>query len=436
MRRVLLGLAGLGWASACFVGGLWLAFPEDAARTRVAWEVSRASKDEYALEVAHLSPWRLSGLDARDVKLYTVKKPRKARPKKGGDAEAPAEGPALERTLAFSLDRLAARMALLPLLSGDRAVAFVAETLGGTVDGTWAQSGEGTKVAFSVDALDLARVPHGEGSTALQLLGRLDANGDLLLDTQDTRKSAGSMRFDLPGFGLAKGSKLGGFDLPEVVFDKAVLAFEVEDGKARVTDGTFESATLDATVTGDITLNKRPGRSRLRLEVVFTLPPDLDQLAQLAPDLRRARDAEGKYHYQITGTVLDPSARPSRSGASKLRDRIKPTGDADGAGSAPAAGDAPAGAKEPVEPRLDADTSPEDRRAAREERLRERRERMRRRREEAEARGDVGEKLGRDPGPPRDEPDDLPYIPPGAEPYIPPGLEPSPDDGPPDVEEL
>jgi type II secretion system protein N len=434
MRRVALGLAGLGWASACFVGGLWLAFPEDAARTRVAWEVSRASKDEYALDVAHLSPWRLSGLDARDVKLYTVKKPRKVRPKKGEDGEAAPEDQALERTLAFSLDRLAARVAILPLLTGERAVAFLAETLGGTVDGTWAQSDKGTKVAFELDALDLARVPHGEGTTSLQLLGRLDARGDLLLDTQDTRKSAGTMRFDLPGFGLAKGSKLGGFDLPEVVFDKAVLAFEVEDGKARVTDGTFESSSLDATVTGDITLNKRLARSRLRLEVVFTLPQDLDQLAQLAPDLRRARDTEGKYHYQITGTVLDPSARPSRGGVGKARERLK-VGEVGGEG-APVIGDVPPAGKDAAEPRIEPDASPEDRRAAREERLRERRERMRRRREEAEARGDVGEKLGRDPGPPRDEPDDLPYIPPGAEPYIPPGTEPGPDEGPPDADEL
>ena len=389
MRKVLWLVAGTVWGLATFAGGLWVGFPEDEAKARLVHEVAARSDDEYALDVGGLSPWRLSGLDATEVKLYTVKKPRKGArkvKKKDADADASAEGgeadaKPLERTLALGLDRLAVRAALLPLLRREQAVAFVAETLGGSLDGTFAQSDSGMRVAFDAEELDLTKIPRGDGDgSKLSFLGKLEGSADLTLDTTDTKKSAGTLRVDMPGFGLAKGSTLGGFELPEVVFDKAVLAFEAKDGKLEVTEGAFESSTLTATVTGNITLNKRLARSRLRLEIVFTLPEDLDKLAQIAPELKRARDPEGQYHYLITGTVLDPSARPSRTGARPKGGlgREKDGGDDEGPGllDRPAFG-----------PGANADMTDDERKAAREERLRERRERMKKRREEAEKNG-------------------------------------------------
>ncbi len=422
IRRVAWILGGCVWGVVAFGVGAWAAFPEEAVKDRMVYEVGKGSKDEYALDVEDLSLWRLSGLDARDVKLYTVKKPRKG-PKKKKPAEEPeatdAPESALERSLALSLDRLAVRAAVIPTLMGERAVAFVAETLDGSIDGTWAQSKGGVKLAFDADDLDLSLVPPGKEGTQLSFLGKLQAHADLELDSDDPKKSKGTLRFDLPGFGLAKGSKLGGFELPEVVFDKAVLAMEADNGKLEVTEGTFESSTLTATVSGNVTLNKKLARSRLRLEIVFSLPDDLDKLAQLAPDLRRARDAEGQYHYLVTGTVLDPSARATRAGAKGKGPGARDKGDDDGM---PGLLDRPfAGAG-------GGDASDEDRKAAREKRLEERRERLRKRREDAEKNGAPG--MDR-PFPPRDDgdlPDD--FVPPGFEDGPPPPQEFPPDDGP------
>jgi type II secretion system protein N len=439
MRKVLWLLAGTAWGLVTFAGGLWFGFPEDAAKARLVHEVGARSDDDYALDVGGLSPWRLSGLDATEVKFYTVKKPRKgARKAKKKDAEddapvepADAEAKPLERTLALSLDRLAIRAAILPLLKGEQAVAFVAEALDGTLDGTFAQSDSGMRIAFDAEDLDLTKIPQGDtDGRKLSFLGKVEGSADLTFDTTDTKKSTGSLRLDMPGFGLAKGSSVGGFELPEVVFEKAVLAFEAKDGKLEVTEGTFESNTLTATVSGNITLNKRLARSRMRLEIVFTLPEDLDQLAQLAPDLKRARDSEGQYHYLVTGTILDPSARPSRTGA-RLKGGLGREGGDDGG---PGLLDRPN-----LGPGANADMSDEERKAAREERLRERRERMKKRREEAEKNGGVPMGPGKgmpqprdldefdpdEPGPPPNAWDDGPNGPP------PPPEGPPLDDGPP-----
>ncbi len=417
MRKLALGVAGTLWGSLCFGGGLWLAFPEEAAKARLTYEVSKSSKDEYAIDMVELSPWRMSGLDARDAKIYTVKKPRKglrgkkarAKAEDAGESADGADAPALERTLALGLDRLAFRAAIVPTLLGKKAVAFVAETLGGSIDGTFTSSDKGVELDFDAEDLDLTKIPAGDGTTAINFLGALEGHADLVLNTSDTRASEGTLRFDLPGFGLAKGSKIGGFEVPEVTFDKAVLAFEAHDGKLEVTEGVFESSTLDATVSGDITLNKRLARSRLRLEIVFSLPEDLDQLAQLAPDLKRGRDSEGKYHYLVTGTLLDPNARPSRAG-SKGRAFGKNNDDGEGGGAAPLlerARDFPLGGG-------GGGMDDDERKTAREERLKERRERMRKRREEsAAARGEKGGANDFPPGPEFDPsetpPDVLPY---------------------------
>jgi hypothetical protein len=65
-----------------------------------------------------------------------------------------------------------------------------------------------------------------------------------------------------------------------------VLAFEAHDGKLEVTEGAFESSTLDATVSGDITLNKRLARSRLRLREPSAAAADggTPRRVRLAPD--------------------------------------------------------------------------------------------------------------------------------------------------------
>jgi hypothetical protein len=91
----------------------------------------------------------------------------------------------------------------------------------------------------------------------------------------------------------------------------------------------------------------------------------------MVPDMKRARDDEGIYHFLCTGTVGRPVCREDRS-------KVRPSPSA-----ALGAGGPPDG--------LDASADPEERRRARRDRVKERRERLR---EEREAR-----KSGADDGP-------------------------------------
>ncbi len=363
--RVILSVFACGalFVTSTFVG-MWWSFPVEPMRQRIEYEVAERSNDDFAISLGSLSMFRFSGIVAEDVTLYTVKKGRRSKNVKK---------PPLERSAMLELDQFTLSAALIPRLFGRQVYSFGARLNDGRVDGTWASSEGALDLDFQVRDLDLGKVPVADGPNALRMRGTLVADADLTLDSKDTKKSKGTLRFEFPNFALLGGSKVGGFDLPEVSFTKAVLAFEASDGKMEVTEGAFEGPVLNATVTGDITLNKRLGRSRLRLEVVFTLPEDLDQLAQIAPDMKRARDAEGKYHFTISGTLLSPTPRASRAGSRA-------------GGLAADADDPPplAGAGPRSVVNRDEDLSEEDRRARREDRIRERRERLRKRREEAE----------------------------------------------------
>ena len=367
IQRVLFGLAALGWGGVMFLIGLYVTFPAVAARERVVYEFGEWSRNEYAVDIGGLSLWRLSGVDLSDVTFYTVKKGRKTKDE---------PDPPRERTPMLHLDGLAVRAAPVSMLIGKDALAFVAEIYDGALSGEFAQSDAGVEVSFDGGGIDLGKLPVATENMTLNLVGIASGEADLTFDAADVKNSSGFLKLSFEGLGLAADSAVAGFGLPEVTFSEAGVAFEVKEGKLAVTEGTFASDTLNATLSGDIVLNKKLVRSRNRLELLFSLPDDLDKLAQIAPELKRARDDDGKYHVTIGGTILSPTVRFSRSGRG-----------GGGGGMRGDKGDLPGGMGEMDGPGggdFTPSADPEERRKAREERIRARRERLKERREQAE----------------------------------------------------
>lgn len=395
-------LGGLVWLVAATFAGLYLTFPEEAAKRYIVHRFNEANRNEFAMEIGDLSLWRLTGAALEDVQILSLKRGRR-------DKDNP--DPGMEATPFAKLDDLRLRVQVLPRLLGQTAFGYAADLFGGTLEGSFSTSAALTELTLEARSVDLSKVPVRSGETDLKLIGTLRADADLSLNTEELKSSTGQLALRFDGFGLGEGSKAAGFGLPAVTFSKAELVFEAKDGKLVVTSGAFESETITAEVSGDIALNKKIARSRLRLELAFTLPPDLDELAKLSPDLKRARDEEGRYHATCSGTLVAPTCRISRT---------KGAGGIAGERPGPvAARGAPGlvGGSDNGEP-MDEDA----RRKAREERIKERRERLKKRREELGQRDP--DQVGPD-GPPQP-------MPPGEggrdEPYIPPGEFPTPDE--------
>ncbi len=402
----------LVWGTFCFLTGLYLTFPSEAGLERLSFEVAERSRDEFAISAADLAPWGL-GVAAQEVVLYRVKKGRRTKAD---------EKPPLERTPFIELETLSVSARPLAFLLGGQGVNFNADFHDGTVHGFFEDSDSETTLSLHLADIDLGQIPYESAVAVLRLVGRLNVDVELVLNTEDVKSSTGSVAINFSGFGLAEGSEVGGFALPAVEFSEARLEMACEEGKLNVTHGEFVSPTLNATISGFISLQKRLSRSRNSLELAFTLPEDLDRLAQLSADLKRSRDGEGRYTAMISGTIFEWAFRLNRSGA---RSRSTALDDQDPLSKGidrprPVSGAGVAGRD---------DMTDEERRVAREERIKERRERLRQRREEAaKRRGEVVEGSdGAGIEPMDKDPDEL--APDNAD-LGPPELPPMPDDEP------
>ena len=349
------------WAVVVFFVGLHFAFPSEAAKQWLRYQVESQSNEQWTFDAADISAWRLSGVSAEDLTVYKV-----ARRVRSGDEPTPV-------TPYAHADRFSARIEILPFLASfgkARRIDYKTTVFGSDVTGVVGRTGSVTQVLARTNSLDLAKLPWFSGeSWSVDLTGKANLDVDLEVDSEDIEKSEGHIRLDVDDLQLVGGEAMGSqfsdiaSDVFPASFSEAVLEFEVKDGKAEVTKGRFTSEPVEIEIGGNIQLRKDLERSRIALEITLKFNESLDRLARIAPMLSASRDADGAYHLTTTGTVLAPRLREERSSTK----RKTPTS---GGGFEPDNGSTT--------------TSPEDREKAREERLerlKERRERMRQQRE-------------------------------------------------------
>ncbi len=363
IRLALYSFTGMMASSAGFVLGLYFTFPSDAAITYLTYEVDRASNHEFGISADSLHPWWGLGVSFDNLTVYNVKRGKRVKD----------QPQVYDRTPLVQFDALGVRLSPFSFLTGKQGYAFSADMLGGDLSGLYAFSADLVDLTFDIDSLDLSQIGSGSTENILNLVGGLGGEADLHIDLKEIKQSTGTVALSIKEFGIAAGSKMSGFELPETKFSTARLGFEVREGKMTVTEGTFEGDIITATLSGDVTMNKRFGRSRNKLDLAFTLPEDMQKLADaVSPTLKRSKDDEGRYHCSVQGTISAPSFRCGKGITPKTTTRdggIGPMSDGPIIGEGPGAGG-------------NSELSDEERRAKREERIRDRRERLRKRREE------------------------------------------------------
>ncbi|MSP54541.1 MAG: type II secretion system protein GspN [Myxococcales bacterium] len=356
IRVALYGLTGASASAIGFVLGMYATFPSDAAIAFISSQVDHRSQHEYALGAESLGPWWGTGLRFADLTLYTVKRARHAKD----------QPQTYDRSPLLHCDSLGVRLAPLSFLAGKQGYAFKAEMLDGALSGLYAFSADLVDLSLDIRDLDLTKLGAAGSEATVNLVGSLGGEADLHINLKEMKQSTGVLSLSIEGFGIGAGSKVSGFELPATKFATARVAFDVHDGKMTVTDGTFEGDVITATLSGDVTLNKKMGRSRAKLDIAFTLPEDIQKLADLSPMLKRSKDDEGKYHCSVGGMVSGPSFRCGKGTTPRIG--------RDGPGSGGLIGDGPT--------QDNSELSEEERRQRREDRIKERRERLKKRRED------------------------------------------------------
>lgn len=381
-KFVIAGLAA-AWGIVVFVAALHLHFPGDAALERAQWEVQKGSDGAWAIDAEATDLWMLSGIDITELVVYRIEST--STPGRDGDADAPVPAVPFLRA-----ERARARLALLPLLAGEREVAFDAEAFGGSLTGTVAEGPAARRIQLVGEDLDLSRVPLEGEDWNIEATGSARVDADLTLDAEDVKASEGSFRLAIDAFAIAS-AKAMGLDLTPASFTEAVLEVVLENGKAAIETGSFVSDIISVQFDGNITMSKRSwDRWRMRVGVKLQLGEELDTMAKFLPTLKNARGDDDRYHFTCSGSLGRPRCREDKSARGVIGSRTTTRSRLDDESGE----DRSKRRKSRSRRRNNKEDAKddEDRTEARErrlERIRERRERLRERREERAAeRGD------------------------------------------------
>ena len=366
MRWFAMSIGSVVWGAIVFSAGLSVAFPGDFLKNRLSLMVQETTQKKMLLHVGDVSYSNFGGIKLDQVALFESKPGRRKPGQKGL--------PARENTLLTSVDRLYLKPNILPLLSGMVEAELGMDLTGGHLNASFGASPSVVRLQSDTEDFDLSHHPLELEGGSVGLQGLLNIDGDISLNLDDIKESNGDLSISIEDFALAEGS-ISGFTLMETQFSEAELKFEVDDGKANVTKGSFIGDMLEATVEGHITLRKDPLKSRLALKIQVRFDETLDKLAKIA--LKDARDKDGVYHFKGRGTVTNPRWSTQRQTKRASSRRAQNQDDEENASSRPVKRSKRSGLSE---------SDREERRAKRKARLKERRERMKKRREERRAR--------------------------------------------------
>lgn len=220
----------------------------------------------YTLEIGSLSPYWLTGVALEHVEVR----------KTAAEAPAAAPGEKPKPPQSIDIDSAQARVGLLSLLFGGRSVNFSAELGDGEIDGKYSQDGDDTKVAATLEDVDLSKFALLESMLSLPMKGVLKGDIDLTLGKQPA-KTQGSVKLGIDklviGDGKAKlklGS-MGGLTIDPVDAGAVTMEIDVKDGVGVVRTLTATGSDLKLSGSGDVRFAQPLARSRLNVMLKLNL---------------------------------------------------------------------------------------------------------------------------------------------------------------------
>jgi type II secretion system protein N len=282
------GYAAFFFAS--FLVSLYLTFPFDTVKDKLLVAASKAAGAKITAKT--LEPSWITGVVATGVKYE----------KPGG---APIE-----------IDELNARVALLPLLTGDLGVSASLPIAKGTVGADVVTAGDEIDIDATIAGVELALVPGFADAVGLPVGGKVDASVKLHLDTKTPKNSAGEINLAGSGIEILEGGKMSGFPIPPLAIGDLEWKVPIEEGVVKVTKQEVKGENVELELDGEVALVSPFDRSQLKLLVSFRPTPAFLKkepiLNALLNNIARAKGTDGFYTYALNGSVKQPRFSPSR----------------------------------------------------------------------------------------------------------------------------
>lgn len=296
---------GVGYPLFFLVSFLWsayLTFPYDRVRDFITVQVARAVPGA-ELEIVSLEPSWVSGIEAEGVSLRVP-----------SDTEG-------ERPYSITIPRIWARAGILSYLFGTTSVSFEIETDGGgLVEGSIDHDDERTHAVVHLEDVDLRRIGPLRAVTRLPVTGVVSGDVDVTL-AEESDETVGEVTLRIDGAAVGDGrARLAipgmggsGVTVERLSLGDVSVALNVERGSARIEDLSSNGEDAELRGQGSIRLSRQIRLWALDLLLrINVLPGYRDRnpatqaifsLADLSPEVRPYRAADGAFHFRIQGTL-------------------------------------------------------------------------------------------------------------------------------------
>jgi type II secretion system protein N len=350
MKKLLFAWAWGTWFSWCFVVFSIMTFPLEGLRPIVIAEAEKAlgkgRQGPHGVEpTVAIGELAMSGLGVQATRVAVQL----------GNSE-PEPGPQID------VDSI--RIPLLPLVSflTDRKTVDVdIELYDGDLSASVTVDDKQNVVGaeLSVDEVDLGRAVFLGSKLGLPVEGKLSADVEIELGAQAEKDARGHVDLSVKGFGLGAGNLKvvpGGFELADGLrLGDLKGRMPIQQGQGTIESLRFDGSTdVEAEVTGTLSVKPRLQSSRLDVEGWFRPAaafleknPKVKSAIELgeklslpgAPSLAKAKDEEGRYHFNARGPLHTLRPQLSRDSGKKASRSRAPRADA--AAAAPPAGAPP-----------------------------------------------------------------------------------------------
>jgi type II secretion system protein N len=297
-------------------------FPYDKLKERAILSYNQWQRDSggnQELKIDELSSYRLTGADARGVRLVSA-------PTEPG--KAPSE---------IKIDRIRARLSILPIILWNFNYSATAEAFGGTIDATYEDHGKERRVWAEVEDVDMGQADPIKDLIGVPVEGKLTGDVKLTLPESKLSKANGSVTIEATDVAVGDGkAKLGGkLALPRLHVGGLTINGDVKEGVLRLSKVGAGGKDLELQGDGRIQLREAVGDSLCDVNVRFKINDNyrsknditkslfgapgstMPALFDLDPKVKQSKRQDGFYGWHLRGALgkLDYDPAPFASGA-------------------------------------------------------------------------------------------------------------------------
>lgn len=297
-----------------------LTFPYETLRNRILAEYN-TSQTEKRLEIDDMSGSGIFGIEAEGVRLTEL------------STGVVSEDDPKPQTL--SVDSASVSVSPLSYLFGTISADFEAEVGGGELSGDFSQDSEAAEISVEGEEIDISGLSVLSASIGLPLGGQMSGKVDLLLPDGQMKKAEGAFEIQISQLtaGDGKAKIRNTIALPKLSAGTLVFKAEATDGRLEISQFASDGKDFQMNATGRLRLRDPFDKSAVNVDASFKFKeaytnksdltrgifgsPDskIPALFDMDPMVRRAKQPDGSYAWQVSGLLSRPSFRPGKGSA-------------------------------------------------------------------------------------------------------------------------